>query len=103
MNLVALVCWAHRWLQLAVDGHGAQRRVGGEALVPLAGPRFWHRLHKTPLQLADTSVVTHDLGLGLIQVLQQDVKATLGACEEGRKGEHRQRNNDGDGDTMRET
>lgn len=63
-------CWTHRWLQLAVYACCAERRVGGKTLVPLTGPRFWYRLHETPLQFTDASVVTHDLSLGLIHILQ---------------------------------
>lgn len=65
-------CCTHRWLQLAIDAGCAERRVGGQTLVPLTGPRIWYRLHETPLELTDARVVTHDLGLGLIQVLQED-------------------------------
>lgn len=60
----------HRWWQLAVDARRAERRVGGKTLVPLAGSRLRDGLHETPLQLTDARVVTHDLRLGLIHVLQ---------------------------------
>lgn len=43
--------------------------MGGQAFVPLALPRLRNRLHEASLQLTDTGVVTHDLCMGLIQVL----------------------------------
>lgn len=71
MSISTQGCQTHRWLQLAVDARCAERRVGGKTLVPLTWPRLRYRLHETPLQLTDASVVTHDLSLGLIHVLQQ--------------------------------
>lgn len=59
-------------LKLTVDVRRAERRVRGKTLVPLAGPRLRHGLHETPLQLADASVMTHYLGLRLIQVLERE-------------------------------
>lgn len=65
-------CWTHRWLELAIDARRAERWVGGKTFVPLTGPRLRYRLHETPFQLTDASVVTHNLSLGFIQVLQQE-------------------------------
>lgn len=69
---ISCICWTHRRLQLAIDAHCAKRWVGGKTLVPLTGPRIRYWLHEAPLQLTDAGVVTHDLSLGLIQVLQRE-------------------------------
>ncbi len=39
--------------------------MGGQTLVPFAGPRLGHRLHEASLELADTGVMTHDFCLCL--------------------------------------
>lgn len=56
--------------RLAVDPHGAERGVRGQALVPLAGPLLRDGLHEVPLQLTDAGVVLEDVLVGLVKVLQ---------------------------------
>ncbi len=45
--------------------------MGGQALVPFAGPRLGHRLHEASLELADTGVMTHDFCLCLFHILRE--------------------------------
>lgn len=59
---------AGQWL--AVDPHGAERGVRGQALVPLAGPLLGDGLHEVPLQLTDAGMVLEDVLVGLVKVLQ---------------------------------
>lgn len=61
----------HVGLQLAIEAGGAEGRVGGQTLVPLAGPRLGHRLHEASLELADTRVMAHDFCLCLFHILRE--------------------------------
>ncbi len=45
--------------------------MGGQTLVPLAGPGIRHRLHEASLEFADTGVMTHDFCLCLFHVLRE--------------------------------
>lgn len=41
----------------------------GQTFVPFAGPRLWNSFHEASLQLADVSVMFHQVLIRLIKVL----------------------------------
>lgn len=73
-----------------VEAGCAERRMGGETLVPLARPRIGNRRHEVPLELTDTGVVPNDLILGLIQVLLERRGRQEEWRESGRKERQRE-------------
>lgn len=73
------------WQRLTVDTQGAERRVRGQAFVPLAGPLLRDGLHEVPLQLADAGVVPQQVFLGLIELLHS-AKSERGTGQESVEG-----------------
>ncbi len=62
------ICTGQR---LTIDTQGAERRVCGQALVPLTGPLLWDGFHEVPLQLADTGMMPEQVLLRLIELLYE--------------------------------
>lgn len=55
--------------RLTIDNQGAERRVCGQALVPLTRSGLRGSFHEVPLQLADTGMMPEQLLLGLLKLL----------------------------------
>lgn len=56
--------------RLTIDPQGAERRVRGQALVPLTGPLFRDGTHEVPLQLTDASMMLEHILVRLVEILR---------------------------------
>lgn len=59
----------------------------GQTFVPFAGPRLWNSFHEVSLQLADASMVFHQVLVRLIKVLLGVEEIVQIGWEGGGKGE----------------
>lgn len=61
------ICTGQR---LTINSQRAERRMGGQALVPLARLRLWDSLHKGPLELTDAGMMSEQVLVRFIELLR---------------------------------
>jgi len=70
--------------RLTIDTQGAERRVRGQALVPLTGPVLRSGFHEVPFQLTDAGMMPEQVLLRLIKLLEGAESRGTDSAERGK-------------------